>query len=274
MSLVFVGTYPDGILNQVFRNVSLAAPATPYLGLHLTEPADNGSITAEVSAGGYARTGVVFGTAAATGRVSNTALCAFPTATADWGAVPWFGFHTASSAGSVMAKGLLRPQQTIVAGNAPSFAVGEISAAIADGTLAGLAGTTGYLTDYAINKIVNQLFRNVAQTWPATVYMALLSALPAKDGTGFAELSGTGYARVAAAFAASSGGVIRPSADVVVSNAAGGNWGTLRAYAIMDAVSAGNALAYGLMVSQYVISTGMPVVFDATQTAVSLPALA
>lgn len=108
----------------------------------------------------------------------------------------------------------------------------------------------GSLSDYLEGKLMDHFLGNTAYTAPATVYMALFTAAPSDSGGG-TEVSGGSYARAAItnnttnwpAFAAglkSSGAAINfatPSAD----------WGTVVAWALFDASSAGNMLVWGLL---------------------------
>ena len=97
---------------------------------------------------------------------------------------------------------------------------------------------------------------------PATFYVALLLTVPTKnDGTGLAEVSGSSYARQP--ITASTGwSAISLNADNIhdeISNGAAITFPavtttsyTVVGYAIYDALTAGNLLAYGAVTSQAV----------------------
>jgi hypothetical protein len=95
---------------------------------------------------------------------------------------------------------------------------------------------------------------------PGGLWLSLWTTLPAKDGTGGVEVTGSGYARLAIAL---------PSPTTVdgaeqTSNAgawnfptAGGSWGSIVGVAIHDASGGGNLLMRGLLtVGPIVVSTG------------------
>jgi hypothetical protein len=104
------------------------------------------------------------------------------------------------------------------------------------------------LTDYAARKVLELLAGKTAFALP-TVYVALFTAVGSDDGTGFTEVSGGAYARVATAGAtwnAASG-----SAPAQISNSAAvtfplatADWGTAIAFGLYDAASGGNLLAW------------------------------
>lgn len=102
-------------------------------------------------------------------------------------------------------------------------------------------------SDYLENAILNHVFRNTALTSPATVYMGLFTVAPTDAGGG-TEVTGGGYARQAVAFGAPSGGAISNSA-IEEFTASGANFGTIVAFGLFDAPTAGNLLAWGTITS-------------------------
>lgn len=113
------------------------------------------------------------------------------------------------------------------------------------------------LSNYSENKIVNHMLRNTAWTTPGTsIYLALFTTDPAEDASG-TEVSGGGYARIAAAsWAAPSNGATSNSADVDFGYATGGAWGTISHAALFDASSGGNMLIYGPLASSKTVADG------------------
>lgn len=90
-------------------------------------------------------------------------------------------------------------------------------------------------SDYYEDQIINHMLRGQAFTVPATIYVALFTALTgleANDPT--AEVSGTGYARKAVTLSAASGGSTSNSAIVDFGTAGAGGWGTVTHFAIVD----------------------------------------
>lgn len=102
-------------------------------------------------------------------------------------------------------------------------------------------------SDYLENVIINHFFRNSSTSSPATVYVALATAVSnAETGNaGGTEVPATNaYARTAVTFGAPSNGVSTNSGDVTFPTASGGSWGTVTHFAIFDSATqgAGNAL--------------------------------
>lgn len=98
-------------------------------------------------------------------------------------------------------------------------------------------------SNYLEDKTLNFWFRANADTItaPATVYLALFTAVTdAEAGTG-TEVAGGSYARTAITFGAPSNGAIANSGDVTFPTASA-DWGTVTHAAIFDASSSGNAL--------------------------------
>lgn len=97
------------------------------------------------------------------------------------------------------------------------------------------------LSNYAENALVNHLLRNVALTPPATVYLALFTAVSdAEAGTG-TEVVAAGYARQPIAFDAPSDGATQNTSVEDFGPLTG--TGTVTHAALFDALSGGNALS-------------------------------
>lgn len=97
-------------------------------------------------------------------------------------------------------------------------------------------------SDYLEDAVLDHVFRNTALTSPTTVYCALYTVAPTDAGGG-TEVTGAGYARQAITFGAASGGAMTTTAAVSFT-ASGGNYGTVVAMGIFDALTAGNLLAW------------------------------
>ncbi len=101
-----------------------------------------------------------------------------------------------------------------------------------------MAGFSNFLE----GKILNGVFRAVAYSFPATVYIALFTAITdAEAGTG-TECSFAGYARVAVTFSAESGGAITTPGNTDFAAKTDAGTVTVTHAGIFDASSAGNAL--------------------------------
>lgn len=125
------------------------------------------------------------------------------------------------------------------------------------------------LSDYAENAVLNHLFRNVALSSPAAVYIALYTTAPTDAGGG-TEVSGGGYARQAVTFGAPSGGAIA-NTGAISFTASGAAFGTIVAVGIFDAATSGNLLAWDGIVSAVIndgdtltlpVTTGVAISLD------------
>mgnify|MGYP005987296323 CR=1 FL=1 len=113
------------VLDHVFGGTAYTAPATLYLGLHTSNPAEDDSGT-EVSTSGtaYARQTVTFTTSGDT--TSNTAAVEYPTATASYGTVSHVGVYDASTAGNLLAYGALTTSKAIATGDVLRIPAGDL----------------------------------------------------------------------------------------------------------------------------------------------------
>jgi hypothetical protein len=112
-------------------------------------------------------------------------------------------------------------------------------------------------SNYLENKLLDHVCKRTAYTQPANLYLALFTGSPATNleaGTLTNEVSGNGYARTAIAFNNASGGSITNSATVSFPVATG-SWSTITYVAVMDALTAGNVLFYGALVTPKTVST-------------------
>ena len=128
------------------------------------------------------------------------------------------------------------------------------------------------MTDFLENKLVDFLFRGqalgitgataAAGSGPTNLYVGLFTAAPSDTGGG-TEVSGNGYARVtiasslntwagtqlAGSITASSGtgGQTSNNGSISFPTPTGAGWGSVVAFGIFDAASAGNLLLYGTL---------------------------
>lgn len=97
-------------------------------------------------------------------------------------------------------------------------------------------------SNYLETQLLNHVLRNTAYSAPTTVYMAVYTVAPDETGGG-TEVSGNGYARQSVTFTAPAPDSCANDADVTFPVATG-DWGTVVAFGIFDAASAGNLLYY------------------------------
>lgn len=127
----------------------------------------------------------------------------------------------------------------------------------------------GSLSNYAENKVLDHVMGKTAFTMP-TAYLALYTVAPSDSAAG-TEVSGGSYARqaIAANMAAASAGSMANSAQIAFP-AATANWGTVVAFAIMDAASAGNMLWWGDLSASKTVNSGDTLVFNTGQLTLTL----
>jgi hypothetical protein len=127
------------------------------------------------------------------------------------------------------------------------------------------------LSNYYEGKVLDHMFRNVAFTPPATVYVALFTAAPTDAGGG-TEVSGGGYARQAVTFGAVSGGSPSQIANSAAVNfpVATASWGTVVAFGLYDAATAGNLLAWATLSTSKLIDVNDQAQFATGALTISL----
>jgi hypothetical protein len=101
--------------------------------------------------------------------------------------------------------------------------------------------------------VLQWAFTTGSATRPTQWHVALYTAAPSDTGGG-TEVSGNGYARVAATFTVS--GNLATNASSLEWAAATGSWGTVTHAAVFDAATGGNMLAHGALTSARTINSG------------------
>jgi hypothetical protein len=109
-------------------------------------------------------------------------------------------------------------------------------------------------TNHAETAVIDWLLGGSAPTRPSARYLALHTASPGEDGSA-GELSGNGYARQAATFAAASGGTTT-NTSAHSFTADGADWGLVTHFSIWDAASLGNCLYAGALSTARTIADG------------------
>lgn len=104
------------------------------------------------------------------------------------------------------------------------------------------------MSDYLENKLLDHILSTTAYPAPSAVYLGL-SIASMGENAGGTELSGNGYARVAVAFDAASGGTTDNTAVVDFPACTGSNWGAVAYWSIWDASTGGNMLLHGAFTS-------------------------
>ena len=117
------------LLDHALGTGSFTMPATVYLALYTSNPADDNSGT-EVSGSGYARNAITFG-AAASGAATNSSQETFTASGGSFGTVTHIGLLDASTAGNLLVYGALTSSKTIADGESLVFATSSITVTFA-----------------------------------------------------------------------------------------------------------------------------------------------
>lgn len=132
----------------------------------------------------------------------------------------------------------------------------------------------GSFSNYCENKVLDHLTGKTAFTSPGPLYMALCTVLPDDTSTGstITEANYTGYARKQVATAdwnAAASGAVTNANAITFANASAGT-STVVGWALCDALSAGNVIAWGSCTSTTISSTQTPATFAAASLSISL----
>ena len=126
------------------------------------------------------------------------------------------------------------------------------------------------MTDYLENKIIDWLFRGQSFTPPATIYVGLLTTT-CTDSSGGTEVSGGSYARTGVAGSLANFAGTQSAGSTVASSGTGGttsnngavtfpaptaNWGSIVAFGLYDASSAGNLLVCAALTISKTVNNG------------------
>jgi hypothetical protein len=136
----FTNAVEAALLDHFLTDPAYTPPATMYLALSSTTPAEDGTGFTEPSTGAYARVSTAaadWGAAAggAPSTKSNTATKTFPTATADWAAaanLTHFGLYDAATAGTLLCWGALGTAKPVLNGDTASFGAGALVLKLGD----------------------------------------------------------------------------------------------------------------------------------------------
>lgn len=119
------------------------------------------------------------------------------------------------------------------------------------------------LSDYSEKLLLDWMMTTGSATRPTAWYVGLFTAAPSDSGGG-TEVSGNGYSRQSATFAAAtSPGGTTDNTGSVSFTASGGNWGSITHIGIFDASTSGNLLWHGSLSSSKTVNDGDTLQFAA-----------
>jgi hypothetical protein len=125
-------------------------------------------------------------------------------------------------------------------------------------------------TDYCENKVLDHVVGKTSFTMPS-IWIALFTAAPSDTGGG-TEATGGSYARKSTAgadWAAASGGATS-NANAITFVTPTGSWGTVTHFALMDASTAGNMIAWAPLTTPQAVGTGNTVSFAVGELDITL----
>lgn len=118
----------------------------------------------------------------------------------------------------------------------------------------------GSFSDFLESGLLAHVFKNTAYAQPTNIYIALCESTVEDDDTGStlpSECSGGAYARQSCQTWDTDGTQGQSNNDIQITFAeATANWGTATDFAIVDATTGGNLLAYGKLSVAKKIGTG------------------
>lgn len=150
------------------------------------------------------------------------------------------------------------------------FRIGLLAAAVACLSVVSITAHGAALSNYAQNKILDQLFRGQAFTFPTTFYFGLDTSAGSASACG-TEVSGGSYARVAVTLSLANFAGTQGSGTTSASSGTSGqtsnnnaitfpaptaNWGTIVGGCIFDASSGGNMIVYFALTVSKTVNSG------------------
>lgn len=128
--------------------------------------------------------------------------------------------------------------------------------------------TTGAMSNYLEDLLLNLVLRGGSYTPPATVYVALYTSDPTDGDTG-TEVTGGGYARQPVTFTDASNGQTSNTTDILFPVATS-DWGTITHVGIRDAATGGNLLFRAALDQPKTILSGDQFKIPAGQLVISI----
>jgi hypothetical protein len=133
------------------------------------------------------------------------------------------------------------------------------------------------LSNYLENKLIDHIFQGTAYTGPATLYIALFTAVTDGEAGTVTEVSGGSYARVSVTASLSNWADASLGSNGTTTNVnaitfptATADWGTVTHFGIYDASTAGNLLVYAALTTSRSITNGSTASFATAALTVQL----
>ena len=175
------------------------------------------------------------------------------TPTADWGDVTHVALFDALSAGNLLFYGALSASQQVDSTHPLKIAAGDLDISL-----------TGAFSYFLANELLDHVLNSNNYATPGTsLYTALFTTTPGRDGTGGVEVSGGAYARkqITVWDAPVDGDTENTNLEAyTVATAA---WGDVLGAGIYDAATVGNLLLLGALDATYPVENGDTFRFEA-----------
>lgn len=128
------------------------------------------------------------------------------------------------------------------------------------------------LSNYVENRLIDQLFRGTAYSFPATLYIGLFTVEPTAAGGG-TEVTGGSYARVAVTASLANWAGTQGAGTTAVSSGTSGEtsnnaaitfpaptaaWGSITSLGIFDAATGGDLIIYANLTTPKTVNSGDP----------------
>lgn len=242
-----MSAFSDFLENKLADHAVGTTTYVPYtagnlsLKLYTAPPTDAGAGGTEVSGAGYAALAIAnnltnFPLCSASGTPTklNGTILQFPQATGAWGTITHWALWASTD---MLAVGTVTPNNVVVAGDAPKFAVGELSITFTN-------SAAGGLSESVRRKLLDLAFGAQVYAKPVTVYASVGTSI---SGETPSEWDDAGYNRAPVTFTAASAGAA-VSATVngpVLAATVDSSGDTLTHYGLWDDPSSGSLIASG-----------------------------
>ena len=212
--------YLEGkILDHALKTASYSPPSTLYLALFSATPGPTGGGT-ECVYTNYARQAITFGTISSGRVISQNAQVNFPQCGTTGDTAAYWGIFDAATSGNLLCYGALAASKSIVNGNTPTIASGQVTISINSGAM---------FTSFVIT-VLNWVFAGGSFSQPTNVNVGLSTTTPTDAGGNITEPS-NGYSREAFntwhASTVTGSAMIAKNNGTITMPTPTGSWGTI-----------------------------------------------
>lgn len=241
----------NALLNHLLKNTPYTPSATIYLALYLANPTKNDLPVQEVSGDGYSRYTCPAFTISASGAYNSTEID-FDEATASWGNVAYMALRDDSD--NLLFFGdldsIINPTATKVVRTDPYLAVN-------------LSGTTDMGWGEGVSaSLLNLVLNNGSYPSGSALYLAIGRSVTYNGSfnlTNWAEVGAADYSRQmisASSWGTVSGGETILGEEVIFTESAQINWGTISHMVLYDEPTSGSPIFWGKLADSYLIGIG------------------